>query len=192
MKQKVGTVLMILGTVLVMAALSLLFWNRMEDERAGETSKQILTKIEEEMKKGIEEPRDPYDLTMKEVLIDGYGYIGYLTIPSLDLKLPVMSKWDYERMKIAPCRYAGSTKTDDLVIAAHNYTKHFGSLSKLSVEDRIYFTDMEGRKKSYIVQTMEILPPSAVEEMTSKEYDLTLFTCTYGGQSRIAVRCVEA
>ena len=30
---------------------------------------------------------------------------------------------------------------------------------------------------------------TAVEEMTAGEYDLTLFTCTYGGQSRVTVRC---
>jgi hypothetical protein len=28
--------------------------------------------------------------------------------------------------------------------------------------------------------------------MTDGEYDLTLFTCTYGGKSRVTVRCMEA
>ena len=33
------------------------------------------------------------------------------------------------------------------------------------------------------------LRPTAVEEMTSGTFDLTLFTCTYGGRSRITVYC---
>jgi sortase (surface protein transpeptidase) len=34
------------------------------------------------------------------------------------------------------------------------------------------------------------VPPSSVYEVTHSEYDLTLFTCTYGGQARVVVRCV--
>ena len=67
---------------------------------------------------------DPYDPEMTVVEIDGYGYVGVLTIPTLELELPVMSEWDAARLKIAPCRYSGSTKTRDLVIAGHNYTTH--------------------------------------------------------------------
>ena len=36
---------------------------------------------------------------------------------------------------------------------------------------------------------METLMPTAVEEMESGDWDLTLFTCTVGGRTRVAVRC---
>ena len=39
------------------------------------------------------------------------------------------------------------------------------------------------------VAALEVLSPFDVEEMTTGDWDLTLFTCTVGGQSRIAVRC---
>lgn len=123
------------------------------------------------------------------VEIDGYGYVGYLTIPALGLELPVMAEWDYARLRLAPCRYSGSTKTGDLVIAAHNYARHFGSLQTLLAGDEVRFTDMDGVVTVYEVAAVEILQPTAVEEMTAGEYDLTLFTCTYGGQSRVTVRC---
>ncbi len=45
---------------------------------------------------------DPYDPEMTVVEIDGYGYVGVLTIPALELELPVMSEWDAARLKIAP------------------------------------------------------------------------------------------
>ncbi len=188
MHHKIGAVCMALGAVLVAMALSLFFWNRYTDRQAGESAQQILSQIlaqtEPDSRANNTESADT-----ESVEIDGYAYIGYITIPDLNLELPVMSDWDNTRMKLSPCRYAGTVKTDDLVIAGHNYTKHFGRLSKLSQGDKIYFTDMHGNRYCYAVQAIEALAPTAVKEMTSGEFALTLFTCNYSGQSRIAVRC---
>ncbi len=195
MRNKIGTACIVFGTVLILAALSLFLWNRNDDIRAGKAADSVLPQLidkliaDSDTASGGSDYPDPYDPTMTEVEIDGYAYIGYLSIPSISLELPVMSDWDYTRMKIAPCRYFGSTKTDDLVIAAHNYTRHFGRLSNLSVGDEVYFTDMDGLKRCYTVTVMETLSATAVEDMTAGEYALTLFTCNYGGQARIVIRC---
>lgn len=183
---------MLLGTVLIVAALSLFLWNRREAEHAAEAAETILPQVVEQIAETAAEapaPPDPFDPTMTEAEIDGYMYIGYLSIPALGLELPVMSEWDYTRLTIAPCRYSGSTKTDDLVIAAHNYARHFGGLSGLSGGEEVYFVDMDNVVSCYTVVAVEILPPTAVEEMTNGDYDLSLFTCTYGGRSRVTVRC---
>lgn len=193
MKSKAGTICMLLGAVLVLAALSLFLWNRWEDSAAGAASEKALPQIiaQIEAQNGEEESSlpDPYDPAMTEVEIDGYLYIGCLSIPSLGLELPVMSDWSYPQLKLSPCRYSGSTGTGDLVICAHNYARHFGNLKTLSEGAEVYFTDMEGRNRRYEVAAVEILPPTDLENMTAGEYDLTLFTCTYGGQSRVTVRC---
>ena len=190
---------MVLGAVLILAALSLFLGNRTEARQAERSSAEILPLVMENIRQpaptgqaaGTAEPElpDPYDTTMTVVEIDGYGYIGYLSIPALGLELPVMSDWDYPRLRIAPCRYAGSSKADNLVIAAHNYERHFGNLAKLSPGDAVYFTDMDDVVSRYAVVAVETLAPSDVENMTAGKYDLTLFTCTYGGGSRVAVRC---
>ena len=126
---------------------------------------------------------------MISVGIDGQNYIGFIGIPALEIELPVMEDWDYEKLKIAPCRYSGSVYTDDFVVMAHNYKKHFGKLSQLVSGDAVTFINMEGETTSYEVVSAEVLPENAVEEMTSGDFDLTIFTCTYTGESRIAVRC---
>lgn len=131
---------------------------------------------------------DPYDTEMTAVVVRGYSYVGYLSIPKLGLDLPVMSDWSYPRLRVAPCRYSGSTKTDDLVILAHNYPRHFGRLRNLSPGDAIIFTDMNGVVTRYRVIELEEMSPYAVTDMVGGEYDLTLFTCTYGGRTRFAVR----
>lgn len=192
MRNKLGTICMILGTVLILAALSLFLWNRREAEMAGEAASDILPQVVEQIAETAAEapaPPDPFDPTMTEAEIDGYMYIGYLSIPALGLELPVMSEWDYNRLNIAPCRYSGSTKTDDLVIAAHNFAQHFGGLSGLTGGEQVIFVDMDNVVSTYTVVAVEILAPTAVEEMTNGEYDLSLYTCTYGGRSRVTVRC---
>ena len=136
----------------------------------------------------LEVPTEP-DPTMTEAEIDGRRYIGCLTIPALDLELPVLSQLDDSSLKLSPCRYAGSTKTDDLVIGGHNYVQHFAYLSRLSPGDAVYFLDMDGVLSTYQVAAVEVLEETAVAEMTAGDYALTLFTCTYGGGSRVTVRC---
>ena len=188
---------MLLGIVLILVALSLFLWNQWENNAAGDSVKKILPQIMEQIKaqdtadvpgNGPSYP-DPYDPAMTEVEIDGYAYMGYLSIPAVGLELPVMSEWDYARLKLSPCRYAGSSKTGNLVICAHNYTQHFGPVRSLVPGDLVYFTDMDGVIWKYQVAAVDILQPTEVETMTAGNYDLTLFTCTYGGQSRVAVRC---
>lgn len=187
-KRRLGTVFLIVGTALVLAALSLFLWNRYEDQKAGTTAQEILEQVQEQISQN-EEGSNENRTEMTELEIDGYMYIGYLSVPAIDLDLPVMSTWSYTQLKIAPCRYYGSTKTDDLVIAAHNYTRHFWNIKSLAAGDMVYFTDMDGVTTTYEVALVEMLSATAVEEMTTSGYDLTLFTCTYGGRSRAAVRC---
>ena len=53
---------------------------------------------------------------------------------------------------------------------------------------------MDGNRFAYQVVVRETLEPTAIDEMQSEEdgaWDLTLFTCTIGGQSRVTVRCVQ-
>lgn len=197
MRNKVGTICMIGGAMLVLAALSLFFWNQRENRQADACVREILPQVVESIEGQQADGNktmylDPYDPTMKSVEIDGHAYVGYLSIPALGLELPVMEEWSYPNLKISPCRYNGSVKTDDFVIAAHNYSRHFGKISSLSQGDTVMFTDMNGIVTVYEVAELEVLAPTAVEEMTAGEYALTLFTCTYGGQSRVTVRCMRA
>ena len=123
--------------------------------------------------------------------IDGKEYIGVLSIPSLGLELPVLAQWNYPDLKTAPCRYAGSLYQDNLIICAHNYDAHFGRLKTLQTGDEVTFVDMDENVVVYKVVEMEILKPTNIEEMEAGDWDLTLFTCTKGGRTRVTVRCVR-
>lgn len=203
MRRKFGGLFMILGAALVFGALSLFLWNRHEDQEAGKFIVEIMPAIAEEIQQIRETaPSTPdltenipvellteEDLVMTERTIKGYPYIGYLSIPDLKLQLPIMSDWNYQRLRISPCRYSGTLRGEDLVLLAHSYNSHFGRLSFLTEGAEIQFTDMDGNIWRYEVVLMDILNPTDVEEMIGGEYDLTLFSCTTTGKQRVTVRC---
>ena len=84
---------------------------------------------------------------------------------------------------------AGGIQTDDLILCAHNYASHFGDIGSLKPGALISVTDVNGIVTNYEVVEVVILPGDAKEEMKSGGYSLTLFTCTYGGKSRVTVYC---
>ena len=216
MKSKAGIICIALGALLLSGSLILSLYNRREDVVAQETVAKVVPQIveqiqqaqaEKEEKEGRpqsnteKEPiRDPAlkvpvellteeDKKMTEVEIDGHYYIGCLSIPALELELPIMSDWSYSKLRVSPCRYNGTVRGEDLVLMAHNYKSHFGYISQLKLGDRVVFTDMDGNVTEYKVVGTDVLEPTAVETVTSGDYDLTLFTCTYGGKSRVTVYC---
>ena len=123
------------------------------------------------------------------VTVDGTSWLGLLSFTGYGLELPVLAEFNFDDLQIAPARYSGSVLTKDLVIAAHNYEAHFSLLNDIGYGEEVVFTDASGRRFYYTVALSEVLDPTAYTEMTAGEWDLTLFTCTYGGQTRRAVRC---
>lgn len=188
------------GLLLIAAALALAAYNVIDAQRAARSAAQALEALSQTTAVSAAEPEeasadnapaylaDP-EMPMPTVSFDGNDYIGRVDIPSLGLSLPVISEWSYPRLKIAPCRYTGSAYLDNLIIAAHNYSSYFGNLNRLNTGDTVTFTDVDGNQFTYAVSLIEDLPGTAIEEMQAGEWDLTLFTCTLGGRSRVTVRC---
>lgn len=206
MRKLFGIIFMLVGAVCVTGAMILLLSNQQEDQKAGEISNEMILQIqqqihEEQTQDVTEEYTEAYvdniplellnpeDLIMTEKDINGYACIGYIEIPDLNLQLPVISEWSYPKLKVSPCRFYGSARGEDLVIMAHNYKTHFGKISTLTEGAFVRLVDMDGKVWEYQVVAMDVLDPYAVEEITSGEYDLTLFSCTPGGQQRVTVRC---
>ena len=188
MKKSIGKVLMGIGLLLVLAAAGLLAYNTRESSRAEQASSRILTQLTEEMPQAETsqtetqseetEPAILREMTVKTV--DGLDYIGYLSIPELELELPVQAQWSYDGLQKSPERFSGSTFSDDLTICAHNYPAHFGRLRSLSQGEEVDFTDMDGMVWIYEVSYVTVLEPEDVERMTDKDpediWSLTLFT----------------
>lgn len=184
MKQtnRVSKILIGVGTVLLTAALLLYAYNQYQNWQAAQESVEILEKFD------IPEPTEEEEILDAEMPIkevDGYEYIGVIHIPKLAIELPIMAEWDYERLRIAPSRHYGSTRMQDLVIAGHNYSSHFGQLKTLEPGDEIIIIEAEGREVYYEIEKMDVMLPTQVEEVLDSQYDLTLYTCTSERLARV-------
>lgn len=205
MRNKLGTLLIALGVLALLGAAGLFGYNQWDNARAEKAADTVLTQLEETIEKpktilpgetaAASSETTEEEPEMPVTFIDGYDYIGYLSIPSIGLALPVMQQWSYPGLKIAPGRYSGSLYNDDLVVAGHNYARHFSPIKHLAVGTEVLFVDMDGTTWHYEVSATEVLQPTQIEQMTTKtsadSWDLTLFTCTTGGQARYALRCVR-
>ena len=125
-------------------------------------------------------------------MIDGLAYIGYLTVPSQSLELPVLAECSDANLKVAPCCYSGSAYESGFVLAGHNYRSHFGRLTNLHIGDTVRFTNAFGAVTDYTVVELQSLRPTAVSSMKNDNYDLSLFTCNLSGNARYTVRCMRA
>lgn len=209
-KKGKGTFWMIGGMLLIAAAFFLTAYNIYDGMRAEKEARGIIGELEQKMAgrvpSGSSEETDhfggssgqdraDYELfpekEMPVIEVNDIWYVGILEIPSLDLKLPVAEEWSYANLREALCCYSGSLYQDDLVIAGHNYRRFFLNLKHLLPGAEVKFTDVEGNVFSYQAVWTEVLESDEGNEMTapSDDWDLTLFTCTYGGRQRIAVRC---
>lgn len=204
-KNQIGKIFTITGLLLFAAALALSVYNLWDGYRAEQSREKLLEEYRdknqnisgegertEESDGQIPDYQLNPEMEMPEIILedlDGAACIGVLEIPAIDLKLPVLSEWSYPLLKKAPCRYSGSAYLDNLVIAAHNYRTHFGKLKELETGDEVIFTDAAGNRFEYKVAVVEALTPQSVEDMTSGEWALSLFTCTLDGKNRVTVRC---
>ena len=201
MRKWIGVICIFLGVVCILSSVGFVVYNRWEDQNAEGIAKDLLEDVQSIMDEKQPEqplpadtvnlPDDPEKIPteMATVKVDGYDCIGILSVPVLDLELPVLTEWSYAKLKKAPCHYYGTYYEKDFVIAAHNYQSHFGKLSELQPKDLILFTDVSGTVYCYEVVLLETLPGNATEEMIASGFDLSLYTCTPGGASRVTVRC---
>lgn len=184
---------MVIGGLLLATALFLTCFNFYEEEKAYESSQKSLVNIQNSIKgnKCIEKTElETYDEetdAMRTVKIDGNDYIGYLSIPSLNRTLPILSEYNERTLQMAPCRQFGSVQNDDMVIAGHNYRTHFGGLFRLKNYDKIIFVNMDGEKTEYQVGIVDEIDPDSIDLVENSDWDLVLYTCTYGGKKRIMV-----
>ena len=197
-----------LGVLCFLGAAGFSVFNVWDSRRAGETVGNVTAEmwkmIPETMESEMEPPEEDLllsaereipdyvlnpEMDMPKTEINGDDYIGILEIPKLGLSLPVASSWSYPKLRKTPCRYTGSAYQGNLIISAHNYASHFGNLKNLQEGEEVTFTDIDGNVFRYEVSSRETIQPEDIEGMKSGDWDLTMFTCTYGGQQRVTVRC---
>lgn len=186
-KNKFGILLMIIGLLLIAGSITLLTFNMIEERRADKNAVFVTEQLELLEDEMLDKNEDKNYL-----MLDGEKYIGIIEIPSINIKLPVQSSCSLQQLRQSPCRYDGNLNDGTLIICAHNYRSHFGYLKDVSIGSKVYFTDVNKHIYTFEVSDKMDINGYDVEKMRQTDYwDLTLFTCTYGGRSRTTLRCIR-
>lgn len=203
--KRASEVLIAFGVLLLLGALAILiktsYENANADEHARQTVEQLRENIYEQPNEqpnssisgteSVDNNKSSRQSSSKEavVVIDGTGYLGYLSFTGYGKVLPVLADWSFENLQYAPARFSGSVIDNNLVIAAHNYFSHFYLLNEMTEGNEVILTLPDGKEIHYIVDKIERLSPTELDKLTAGDYDLTLFTCTPTGLARATVRC---
>jgi len=212
---KCGNFLIILGVLVISAGLFLAGYNLVSDfitgdkaahaagelvsvlyAEEGSSSAGTQASLDEETVAPASSDSSSYsdDFSMKTLDINGYCCVGVLYFPKLELVLPVSAEYTVENLKNGPCRFSGSIAEHNLVICAHNTSRHFGKIKYYTEDEAVWFIDAEGNQYEYAVCEKRTLEATQITEMCSPDeestWDMTLFTCNNGGVTRLAIRCV--
>ena len=210
MRSRRGLALILAGVICLLSAAGFAVYNVLDAKRAEQSAAEGLAAImevfgssgaEASTGEGGANTSDPSGRTypsqtpkeLKTVEKDGHVYVGIIEIPSLGLSLPVLYDWSYDNLRIAPCRYAGSCYTGDMVLCAHNSVSHFGPLLSADIGAEVDFTTVLGETFRYVIVNRETLQPGETERLVTADdnWQLTLFTCYLGGVTRCVIRCEE-
>ena len=137
-------------------------------------------------------------IDLKEYGIDD-GIIGYITIPSIDIEMPIYLGANTDNMNKGAAHMTftsypiGGINTNTVIAAHRNSTKEMlRNIHKIKLEDNIFVTNFR-ETLIYKVTEIEIILPTDIKEIKiqkGKDY-ITLLTCDPIGDSyqRYVVFC---
>ncbi len=138
--------------------------------------------------------------TKKKSTYNGFEVLGTIEIPKTSVKYPVLAKYSAKALDTAVCiaypQNAELNSVGNVVIVGHNYRNgsFFSNNKKLSVGDKIYISDLSGRKVTYIIynkyQTDEN-DTKSYKKNTNGKREITLSTCTDDAKARIIIEARE-
>ena len=196
-------------TLIILSFLSgiwLLVLPSLDRQKMVDEQENLIAVIEESIDSSVSEP-DP--ITMSENIryteleqekepVPIGAKLGILTIPKLDMKLPVVEGITEELLKTAIGHVPETAVIGDIgnaVIAGHrNYTygSMFNRLGEIENGDRIEYTSADGESCLFeVFEIIEIEPGDQIAFVqTADKSIITLYTCTpiYEATHRLLVR----
>ncbi len=173
-KSFVRRICVIVGSCLVIMSVLLPFfwqWRIRTSERNMEYCVEMIRAVIPEPQSAVLEERR--DNTMPVLSIDGTDYIGILEIPRYESALPVCGNWG--EVSKHPSRLGGSVYDGTLQIGGTSQKGQYDFFREISVEDVVYFTDMEGNRYAYVVTDIHNEKHADQAALRREEAAMTLF-----------------
>ena len=147
----------------------------------------------------IEEPSDNNNNSNSEGLTyKGIKVAGVIEIPKTNVKYNVLDDPSAKAMEVGITIIYGPglNQTGNTVLAGHNYRNgtFFSNNNKLSSGDKIYITDLSGKKVTYTIYKKYKTDPndfSYATRNTNGKREISLTTCTDDSSARIIIWAKE-
>lgn len=189
-KKRMSILLAVLGGVLLTLSLLAVIISAVMsgvNEKKNAERCELLLELMPKIQNGV--PAESMNLTMPSVEIDGESYIGIIDIPAFGRTLPVCESWSGYKVSSHPCRYIGSTYTNNLIVGGSDGKGQFDFAKLISNDAVIYFTDMSGMRTEYTVFDIRRTKNASTENLTSTDADLTLFVKNSYAFEYIIIHC---
>ena len=203
---KVLTVILVITIVAILGLLGFLGYDYYQKYIISKDSSEFVDNFEGEVED--QNPTDsteetdgnPFDniqnanSSKSKITYKGFGVLGTMEIPKINFKYPVLEKVTKKSIEnsVAFLYGAGLNEPGNSVIIGHNYRNgvFFSNNKKLSIEDKIYITDLTGRKLTYtIYNKFETTPEdtSFYQRDTGGVAEVTLSTCSDDSKTRLII-----
>lgn len=132
----------------------------------------------------------------KKPQYNGFDTAGTMEIPVTGFKGPVIEQYEYSpkalETSVVVLYGAGLNQVGNTTVAGHNYRNgvFFSNNKKLSIGDKIYVTDLTGKRLSYtIYDKFEAAENEAdyITRDTQGAIELSLTTCTDDSKARLII-----
>lgn len=125
----------------------------------------------------------------------GFPVAGKLEIPKTGIKYPILQETTSAKaIELSIVKIYGPevNQPGNVVIAGHNNNNwmFFGRNKNLQIGDKIYITDMKGKKLEYTIYKKYYTPGddySYVTRETNGAIEATLYTCDATGKNRLVI-----
>ena len=127
---------------------------------------------------------------------NGFVVAGTIEIPKTDLKCPIIAKSEYSQKSLETSVVElygdGLNQVGNTTIAGHNYRNgtFFSNNKKLNVGDKIYITDLTGKRLAYTIYDKFEAEDNYSDYMvrdTKGAIEISLSTCTDDSKARLII-----
>ena len=159
--------------------------------------------IDDNLDVDVTEPENTGDTTdnnqqapAQEQRFNGYLVAGTIEIPATGLSCPVLAEEEYSKSaletSVVVLHGVGLNQPGNTTIAGHNYRNgnFFSNNKKLNIGDKIYITDLTGKRLSYTIYNKYETSDTDADYMTRDTQgatEISLTTCTDDSKARLII-----
>ena len=172
-------------------------WVEDAENNQNSTQDSVIPPTDENIYEGVEDGTNESGSSGDKVQkFNGFVVAGTIEIPATNVKCPIISRSDYSpkalETSVVEIYGPGLNQVGNTTISGHNYRNgtFFSNNKKLNVGDKIYITDLQGKRLTYTIYEKFEAEDNYSDYMTRDTQgaiEISLSTCTDDSKARIII-----